>query len=219
METFHRLVRFCLAFTLLAVMSSCGQQAAPITAVALPAGWQSIQKAGLTFALPPDWQVLSADEGNFEGALDDLVAANPRIAPVAEQSRAALRSGQIKLLAFDLAQADVVPNFTTNLSAGQQATTSTSLDQLAAANEQQLKTSGFTAVQRANTTTGAGPAARLTSNYTIKAADETSLQLAITQYILIHAAQQYFFTFTTTPDQQARMQPVFEQVMGTLQIK
>jgi hypothetical protein len=199
-------------------MAGCGRQPTTITSVALPSGWQSINRSGLTFALPPDWQVLSTEEGNFEGALDDLVASNPRIAPVAEQTRAALQSGQIKLLAFDLAPADALPNFTTNLSAGQQATTSTSLDEIAAANERQLTASGFTAVKRTSVATGTGAAARLTSTYTITGADGSPLQLALTQFIVLHASRQYIFTFTTTADQQGRMQRVFDQIMGTLQI-
>lgn len=219
MYSTYRLRSISLVLILLGLLTSCGRQPATITSIALPSGWQTVNRSGLTFGLPPDWQVLSSDEGNFEGALDDLVASNPRIAPVAEQTRAALTSGQVKLLAFDLAQADALPNFTTNLSVGQQATTARSLDELAKANERQLTDSGFTAVQRSSTSTGVGAAARLASTYTIAAADGSSLQLVLTQFIVLHAAQQYIFTFTTTADQGTRMQPTFEQVMGTLQIK
>ena len=211
--------RVVLLVSLLVLLAACGSGPA-VTSVALPPGWQTVKQAGFSFALPPAWEVLSAEDGNFESALDDAVRENPRLERVAGQARTALVNRQIKLLAFDLAPEDELPNYTTMLSIGQQPLEQpVSLAEVTEANERQLQASGFSDVNRAIARIAGEDVARLSSTLQINDASGAPLALAVEQFIVLKAQQQYILTFTTVADQRARMQPVFEQIMATLRIE
>ena len=213
-------LKWCVLFLgVLLLTGGCGGSEPPVTAVTLPSGWQTVKQGEFVFALPPAWEVVSAEEGGFESALDDLVRENPRLQGAAEQGRQAMAGGQIELMAFDLAPENASAEFTTNLSMGQQALDRlASLEEVATANERQLQASGFTEVRRTTATIGGQQMARLSSTLQLQAADQLPLDLALEQYIVVRKQQQYIVTFTTTTALAGRMRPVFEQIMTTFQI-
>ncbi len=205
---------------LILLLVACGQPEPTVTSVVLPPGWQTVDQAGFSFALPPEWQVLSADDGNFAGAMDELVRENPGLQAVANQARTAVTSGQIKLIAFDLAPEDLLENFTANLSIGQLTLEQpVPLSQIAEANERELQSNGFTNIQRTSMQVGGEDAARLSSTLEIKDAAGEALVLAVEQVILVRPQQQYVVTFTTTSTQRTRMRPLFEQIMTTFRVE
>lgn len=200
------------------LLAACGTAAPPVRSVALPQGWQAVKQAGLAFGLPQGWEVLAADDQNFASALDELVQSNPRLKSVADQTRKALSGGQIKIMAFDLAPEDALPNFTTNLSIGlQQMDRATSLAEVAGANEAQLRATGFTEIERTTARIGGEIVARLSSTMQITDAAGQALPLAFEQYIFLRDQKQYVLTFTTASDQRQKLQPTFDQIARTFQ--
>ena len=215
----HRLLSVvCLCIAVM--VSACGQQPATISSVALPQGWQTVREDTLVFALPPTWEVVSAADGNFEDTLDELAQTNPQLEAVATQGMEALASGKISIMAFDLDPERVTPDFTTNLSVGQvQLERLASLDEVGTANEQQLAASGFKNVQRDAIRIGTRDAIRLRSTLKMQPTSEVALDLALEQYIVVEGQQQFVLTFTTTSAEQPRLQPTFQQIIGTLQVQ
>jgi hypothetical protein len=215
-----RIHQALVAFFVIILLAACGQTPATVTAVTLPEGWQTVRSAELVFALPPTWEVVNAEDGNFEGALDDLVSANPHLEAVASQGKQALASGNIAVMAFDLDPDHVLPNFTTNVSAGRVPLERlASLDEVGTVNQQQLVASGFQNVQRDTIRIGARDAVRLRSVLNMQAASETTVDLAVEQVILVEGQHQYVLTLTTTTEEQERLRPTFDQIVGTLQIE
>ena len=210
---------YVVAWLGLWLLAACGRSAPVVTTAPLPAGWQTVQQSGLSLALPPEWEVLAAEDSSFPGAMDELVRENLRLETVAEQARTAVASGQVKLLAFDLAPEDALPNFTTNLSIGhQQMEQSVSLRAAVAANEQQLRENGFGEVQSATRNINGVDVGRLSSTLPIQDAAGEPLHLAFEQFIVLTPGQQHILTFTTAVDQRERMLPVFEQIVSTFQV-
>jgi hypothetical protein len=182
----------------------------------LPAGWQAVKKAGVEFALPPGWQVFSPEDSNFASAMDEIVRQNPALKTVADQARNAATGGDIKVFAFDLAPEDVLPDFTNELSIGAvQMQRDFTREEVAAANEQELKANGFTNVQRAILPLGGEEVVRLSSDLQLKDAAGDPLPLAVDQYVVVKARQQYVLTFTTIAEQRAQMRATFEKIVGT----
>ncbi len=210
---------YVVAWLGLWLLAACDQSAPVVTTAPLPAGWQTVRQSGLSLALPPEWEVLAAEDSSFPSALDELVRENPRLETVAEQARTAVASGEVKLLAFDLAPEDALPNFTTNLSIGhQQMDQSVSLRAAVAANERQLRENGFGEVQSATPKLNGVDLGRLSSTLTIQDAAGEPLQLSFEQFIVLAPGQQHILTFTTSVDQRERMLPVFEQIVSTFQV-
>jgi hypothetical protein len=204
---------------LLPLLLACGRSAPVVTAVVLPPGWQTVVEEEFELALPPEWEVISAEDGNFAGAMEELARENPRLGAVAQQAQTAIASGQIQLLAFDLDPDHLLPNFTTNLSLGsQELEQPASLSAVAEANERALLANGFERVRRVEATVAGEPASRLRSAITIKGVDGAAVALAVEQVIIVRPQQQYVLTFTTTAGEQARMQPIFEQILGTFRL-
>lgn len=207
-----------LVFCLLAV--SCGAAPPSVSSVTLPAGWQAVDEAGISFALPPNWEVLAPEDGNFESGLDDLVRENPRLAATTEQTRKLIGGGQVKAVAFDLAPEELLANFTTNLTVGMQPMNQrASIEAVARANEAALQTNGFTGIRREVREIGGQQMARLVSSLQIVDAAGEPLPLAFEQYIVVDEQSQYVVTFTTVAGQHAKMQPTFERIATTLRIE
>ncbi len=214
------IIRAILLLTLGYALIACGSTPPAVTSVSIPEGWETFNKSGLAFALPPGWQVLAADDTNFEGAMDDLVRQNPRLQPVAEQARKAVAGGQVKVLAFDLSPEGVLPTFTNNLSIGiQPMGRSASLDAVASANEEQLRSSGFSDVQRSSFTSAGREFAQLSSTLSITDATGESLPLAFEQWVMVKGQQQYVLTFATIAEQRQDLRPIFERIVGTFRVE
>jgi hypothetical protein len=205
---------------MLMLLVGCGRQQPAVTAVVLPEGWETVDQAGFSFARPPDWEVLSAEDGNVEEAMDELVRENPGLATLADRARASVASGDLKLLAFDLNPEDMLPTFTPNLSIGQQALEQpASLRDVAEANERELRASGFGDVRRTTMPVAGEDAARLSSTLALSGVGGESLALAIEQVVMVRGMQQYVVTFTVAAEQHERLTPIFDQLMGTFRIK
>ena len=201
------------------LLVACGRSVPVVTTAPPAAGRQTVQQSGVSLALPPEWEVLAAEDSSFPGAMDELVRENPRLETVAEQARTVVASGQVKLLAFDLAPEDALPNFTTNLSIGhQQMEQSVSLRAALTANEGQLRENGFGEVQSATRNINGVDVGRLSSTLPIQDAAGDPLPLAFEQFIVLTPGQQHILTFTTPVDQRERMLPVFEQIVSTFQV-
>ncbi len=199
---------------------SCGAAPPSVSSVTLPAGWQTVDESGISFALPPTWEVLAPEDGNFESGLDDLVRENPGLQATAEQTRKLVSGGQVKALAFDLAPEDLLASFTTNLTVGvQPMNRSASIETVATANEAALQANGFTGIRREVRAIGGQQMARLVSSIQIVDAAGGALPLAFEQYIVVDEQSQYVLTFSTAADQHPRMQPTFEQIAATLRIE
>ena len=204
--------------SLLWLLAACGRSAPVVTSAPLPTGWQFIEQSGVSLALPPDWEVLAAEDSSFPSAMEELVRENPQLAVVADQAREAVAGGQVKVLAFDLAPEDALANFTTNLSIGRQTLEQAiSLDAAAQANGQQLRENGFGDVQSSTRQLGGTDMAHLSSTLPIQDAAGEPLTLAFEQFIVLEPAQQHILTFTTAADQRERMLPIFEQIVATFQ--
>ncbi len=214
-------VRFaCCVLLGLLSLTACGATPPPATSVVLPSGWQTVKKTGVALALPPHWEVVAPEDNNFANALDEVVRQNPRLKTVADQARKAAAGGQIKLFAFDLAPEDALPNFTNELSIGVvDMDRGFSLDEVAAANEQELRANGFAGVRRAIAPIGGQDVVRLSSDLAIKDAAGEPLPLAVEQYIVVKGRQQYVLTFTTIVEQRQQMQPTFDKIMGTFRVE
>jgi hypothetical protein len=201
-------------------LTACGAAPPPATSVVLPAGWQTVKKAGVALALPPHWEVIAPEDNNFANALDEVVRQNPRLKTVADQARKAAAGGQIKLFAFDLAPEDALPNFTNELSIGvADMDRGYSTDEVAVANEQELRANGFTKVSRTIASMGGQNVARLSSNLEIKDTAGEPLSLAVEQYIVVKGRQQHVLTFTTVVEQRQQMQPIFDKIAGTFRVE
>jgi hypothetical protein len=204
---------------LLVLLAACGRSAPAVTSVVLPEGWQTVQDEEVTFALPPEWEALSTEDSDFAGAIDELVRENPGLQGVAGQAQTAVATGQISLIAFDLAPEHMLPNFTSNLSLGRQPLDQpASLEQVLEENERALRANGFVDVRRATMQVAGEDAARLSSVLEITDAGGAPLTLAVEQAIIARPQRQYVLTFTTAAEQKERMLPVFEQIMGTFRI-
>ncbi len=202
------------------MLAGCGREAPTITAVSIPQGWQSVKKNNVSFALPPGWEVLATEDANFGEAMDELVRQNPRLQPVATQARTAVASGQVQVLAFDLSPEGVLPTFTTNLSIGrQEMPRAASLDDVAEANQEQLRANGFREIERGTTTTGGEEVARLSSTLSITDTLGEELPLAFEQYILVEGRQQWVLTFATIAEQRQDLRPTFERIVGTFRVE
>ena len=204
----------------LALLAACGASTPAVTSAPLPAGWATVRQAGISLALPPGWEVVGAEEGDFGATLDDFVRENPRLAAVAAQARESLASGQIVLFAVDLAPEDLLETFTTNLSVGRQAMEQrASLDDVAQANEQALIEAGMQDVRRGQARITGEDVARLSSTIQIRDVAGEPLDLAYEQAVLLRDRQQYVLTFTTTATERERLLPVFEQIIATVRVE
>lgn len=215
----RNLILTVLVLPLLFVVA-CGRTQPAVTAVVLPEGWKTVDETGFSLALPAEWEVLSAEDGNVAEAMGELVRENPGLATLAERARASVTSGELKIFAFDLDPDDMLPAFTPNLSIGQQALEQkASIRDVADANERELRASGFADVRRTTLQVAGEEAARLSSTLALKGVGGEALALAIDQLIIVHEQQQYVVTFTVAAEQRERLTPTFEQMIGTFRVK
>ncbi len=213
-------IRLLMPALMLLLVTACGREAPAVTAVVLPKGWQTVDEAAFSLALPPEWEALSAADGNVEGAMEELVRENPGLAGLAERARTSVSSGELKIIAFDLHPGDMLPTFTPNLSVGLQALEQpAALPEVADANERELRASGFGDVRRTTIKVGGEDAARLDSSLALTGAGGEPLVLTIAQVVMVREEQQYVVTFTTAAEQRERMEPIFDQIIGTFRIK
>lgn len=212
---------------LLIFLAGCGGSATPapvatIAAAPLPADWQPLELPEVTLAIPPEWIANAAGDLDVETAATEMAGQNPQLATLLNQSRVALASGEIELIAYDVDLARSDPTgFPANLRIGQQTfATAPALGDVSEANERQLReTPAFTNVDRATVLVGPTTATRLRS--TLQIADPTGqpLQLALEQYLLLRDKTLIVVTLTTTVGQQPLYRATFDGIMATVQLR
>ncbi|HEY0604115.1 MAG TPA: DcrB-related protein [Herpetosiphonaceae bacterium] len=223
---FQSLPRFIYLALAVLLLSSCGSAAAPepaatIAAGALPNGWQQIDLPPVSLALPAEWSITDAGMIDSNSAVTEMAGQNPQLKTVLEQGRAALVSGQIQLIAYDLELERLSETgFPTNFRLGRQILPETAtLDKVSDANEQDLRnTPGFSEVTRTPVAIGNLDATRLTSKLEIKDAIGNPLALAFEQYVLVSRNDVFVLTFTAPAEVQPSYRTTFDQILGTLRI-
>ena len=208
------------------LLASCGGSTAPpvatIAAAPLPADWQPVELPAVTFALPPEWSVTRAEDLDFGPAATEMAGQNPQLQALLDQGRAALSSGEVQLIAYDLDLARGDPSgFPANLRVGQQIfAEAPSMHEVADVNERQLReTAAFTNVDRAAVMVGPTPATRLRSNLRIIDVAGQPLDLALEQYLLMEDTTLVIVTLTSTVGQQPLYRPIYDNILATLQLK
>ncbi len=208
-----------LIWLVLPLLIACGPTEPTLTAAAIPSGWQPQQQKSFTLALPPAWQVVTAEQADVGGSLDSLGSANPQLRATLEQAKQLFASGQVQLMAFDLDLAHIAPGFTTNLSLGAVPAQGAALKQIRSVNASQLRATANFANLTDRDSNVAGLAA-VEFGYMMKLRDAggSAAALQIDQYIWLYRDTQYVATFTTTPSQFASLMPIFRQVLDTLRM-
>lgn len=223
---FYALPRFIyLALTLL-LLSSCGSAAAPapaatIAAGSLPNDWQQIDLPPVSLALPAEWSITDASMIDPSSAVTEMAGQNPQLKTVLEQGRAALVSGQIQMIAYDLELERLSETgFPASVRLGRQTfPEAPALDTVSDVNEQDLRnTPGFSEVVRTPVAIGNLDATRLTSTLEIKDAIGDPLALVFEQYVLVSRNDVFVLTFTVPAEVQPSYREVFDQILGTLRI-
>lgn len=215
-------VTFCML-----LIVGCGGATTPppeatIAAAPLPADWQRIDLQRMTLALPPEWAVTSPEDIDVSEATTEMATQNPQLKALLEQGRVALQSGQMQIIAYDVAPERVDESgFPTNLRIGQQQfPQAPTLSEVSDANEQELRaTAGFSNVQRTPVLLGGTAATRLQSSLQIKDGLGQPVDLALEQYLLLNGKDLQIITLTTPARQQQTYRPIFDQILTTLRVE
>ncbi len=203
-----------------ALLAGCGQTPpSSASAVTIPAGWQPLAQPDLSLALPPDWQVITSEDADLGGAVDTAATANPQLATVLDGARAALVSGELRLVAYDLAPEHLDEPFITNVTVGVVPSAGASLAELRKVNLAQLQAQpGFHDVVPGDATLAGLPALQLSYGLDVKDAGGAPLALHVEQFIAVQPPLQYVLTFSTTPTQTAAFLPTFQQIVSTARL-
>jgi len=219
--------RFCYLMLVVVCLSSCGSAAQPapaatIAAGPLPADWQRVDIPQVSLALPPEWVVTDAADIDPSSAVTEMANQNPQLKSVLEQGRAALSSGQVQLIAYDLDSERIgETGFPTSVRLGHQAFSEPpSLPTVSDVNEQDLRnTPGFSDVQRTPVAIGNLSATRLTSKLQINDAGGQALTLALEQYVFVNRTDVYVLTFTSPTERQQQYRVIFDRILGTVRVE
>ncbi len=167
--------------------------------VGLPDGWQRIQGDGFSLGLPSSWESVAASDIAASGAMDALREANPAAGPVIDSAEALMRAGQVQLFAFDPGPRTKRTGFATNVNVirvgdmGDQELESL-LDDMKASVLAQIPIKGK--IRTSSTTLPGGQAAVLRYRWTVGMPDGQSMDVAVTQYLVITAGNGYIITLT-----------------------
>ena len=208
-------------------LTACGSApaqtpTATIAAAPLPVDWQRIDLGKLTLALPAEWVLTSPEELDVSNAVTEMAVQNPQLKAVLEQGRIALGSGQVQLIAYDVAPERLgATAFPTNLRVGQQTfAEAPTLNAVSDANEQELRaTAGFSDVERTAIMLGDQSATRLRSTLRVNDPLGEQLQLTLEQYLVLQDKELYIITLTTPTSQQAAYRPIFDQILATTRLE
>jgi hypothetical protein len=173
----------------------------------------------VSLALPPEWIVTDAAAIDPSTAVTEMANQNPQLKSVLEQGRAALVSGQVQLIAYDL-DPESAASFPTNVRLGRQTLPEPpQLPKVSDINEQDLrKTPGFNDVQRAPVAIGDLPATRLTSTLQINDPAGQPL-LAFEQYLMVSGNDVLLLSFTMPQNRQQQYRVIFDQILSTVRIE
>jgi hypothetical protein len=164
-----------------------------------PAGWARVDGDGFSIAVPAEWRTVSAGDLADAGIFDEMRDANPEAAGVIDQAQSALESGQIALFAFDPGERTTESGFATNLNVIPVSDVGGSdIEQaahdMAQAIELQIPVSGEIEVDTAELP--AGNAAVVRYRWLIGLPTGTSIEAAVTQYLIVIGDNGYILTMT-----------------------
>lgn len=182
-----------LAFAALLPLTACSEKKAPETTA--PPGFTVVQDAGAGFAIaiPADWvQIpLTQDIDRFDKRARELQGQHPAIGPAILQARQLAQSGG-KLMAVTPDGKSIV-----NLTADK--TKEKTLAQVGTAVSKSLIDNGATELNQEPSTTGAGPALRLTFKYPIPGGSDTPTIANEVQYYVLKGGRSFVLTFINPP--------------------
>jgi hypothetical protein len=185
-----------IAFVALMVsLAACGDEEAPNTVA--PSGFVVVRdaSAGFAIAVPADWQQVSL-KGNldrFDREAFELTGRNPNLGPAIVQARQLLQFGG-KLMAVSQDGRSLV-NLTVDKA------DEDTLDEVAQVTSAKLTEAGATNMAQERTTTGAGPALKLTFRLRIEAPGGTEMDAEETQFVVLRDGKSYVITVQNgTPD-------------------
>ena len=190
-----RALTAALLLAIVVALPACRDKAAPQTTA--PAGFVVVRdaSAGFAMAVPADWQQvpLPGDLDEFDRKASDLQARNPRIAPAIVQARQLLQSGG-RVMAVSPDGASVL-NLTVDRADEK------NLTEVARVTTAKLQEAGATDLVQEQTTTGAGPALKLTFKLPVEGQGGTTVTANETQYFVLHDGKSFVITLQNgTPE-------------------
>ncbi len=185
------------AFSVAAVLAlpGCRDKSAPRTTA--PAGFDVVRdaEAGFALAVPADWtQIpLPQDLDRFDRQASALTGQNPRLAPAILQARQLLQSGG-KMMAVSPDGASIL-NLTVDRADEK------NLAEVGRVTSARLQEAGATDIAQEQTTTGAGPALKLTFKLPVEGQGGATVQANETQYFVLHDGKSFVITLQNgTPE-------------------
>lgn len=183
-----------------------------------PAGWTRAHGEGFSIAVPEAWQPLSAADLADSGIFDTMREANPDAAAVLDQAQTALETGQLALFAFDPGQRTTETGFAANLNIIPVTDVGggdlqDAADQMSQVIQLQIPVIGEIATD--TTTLPAGEAAVIAYQWTVGLPSGESVDVAVTQYLVVTGDDGYILTMTGIGEDSAADAARWEQMAGT----
>lgn len=181
------MLSLALVVAALAMTAGCKKTAPETTA---PAGYVAVRdaKAGFAVAIPGDWiQIpLPQDIEIFDKKARDLQSKNANLGPAVIQARQLLQYGG-KLFA-------VSPDGNSIVNVTADKTKEKTLAQIGQATTKSLQENGATDLAQEQTTTGAGPALKLTFKYPTQGKGDVTVVADEVQFYVLHSKKSWVIT-------------------------
>lgn len=184
-----------VGITLLVLLTavSCSKKTAPETTA--PSGFVVVRNAGAGFAVavPRGWQQvpLPGDLDEFDKKAGELTGRNPKLGPAVVQARQLLQQGG-KLMA-------VSPDGTSIMNLTVDKADEKTLAEIGRVTTAALQEGGATNIAQEQTTSGAGPALKLTFRYPIEGPGGTMVEADEIQYFVLHEGKSFVITLINSP--------------------
>jgi hypothetical protein len=183
-----------------------------------PTGWTRAHGEGFSIAVPEAWQPLSAADLADSGIFDTMREANPDAAAVLDQAQTALETGQLALFAFDPGQRTTETGFAANLNVIPVTDVGggdlqDAADQMAQVIQLQIPVIGE--ISTGTATLPAGEAAVIAYKWTVGLPSGESVDVAVTQYLVVTGDDGYILTMTGIGEDSAADAARWEQMAGT----
>ena len=175
----------------------------------LPSDWVEHEAQSIRIALPPDWQVVDLTSDHVEAAFADLEQTHPQMAGIIGSPAAMLSAD---LWAFGPPNKDFAENLNIRRSPlGAERITDVQrqvLDLLL----KQLGEAGFTELSSdASLRVNDLPAARISYTLPTTTGDKAAPAIRGHQYLVLSDSDLWILSYSTLPEREARMAPIFEK--------
>jgi len=144
---------------------------------------------------------------------------NPQYAKTLGSQAPQMAAAGIKFIAIDLASHPEAPNLATNLNVIHHSISqSVTMDNYVSTNLKQLEDSGIAkSITHRRVKLPAGEAEELRLTVTMVITGAEKMQVATTQYLILHNREGYVLTLTTDPKLDAKYFPTFEKIAKSFQ--